>query len=430
MGGLATALSLARQGFNRISVYETASNLGFVGAGIQLAPNLARILDRLGVWTEIFKEAVQIRETSIREGADEYELAHVDLSDIKTKYGYPHCVGHRSSLAGQLYEGCKREKAVKFHFSIGVQDIKAWTPKPTFTAIPRNAEPYTVEADVILAADGIKSAVRTVMLKEINSDAKVTESNTAAYRIMLQRHEMEHDPELLELIDSNRVTRWIGHKRHIIAYPVQSKQIYNISSAQPDVNFAEAPSASYTTKGSKEQMLKVYHDFSPKVLKMLNLVPEGEVCEWRLRVHGPLETWVHGQVALVGDACHPTLPHLNQGAAQAIEDGAVIAVCLARLPSTKSEDIYKALKVYEEVRKDRAYTIVDLATQSGLALHLGEGAAKEKRDKAFKDAKDSGGKLPDRWADADVQKMVFGTDIWKKAEDDFDQLFQRVSPRL
>ncbi|KAF2093227.1 FAD/NAD(P)-binding domain-containing protein [Rhizodiscina lignyota] len=427
MGGLACALSLAKQGFTRISVYETASNLGFVGAGIQLAPNLARILDRLGVWADIFKEAVEIRETSIREGADEHELAHVDLSDIEAKYGYPHSVGHRSSLAGQLFEGCKGEKAITFHFSTGAEEIKRWSSPPSFTAVPRNAEPYTVEADIILAADGIKSAVRTSMLKEINCDAQITDSKTAAYRIMLHRHQLEHDPELLELIDSNRVTRWIGEKRHIIAYPVSSKQIYNISSAQPDANFAEAPSVTYTTKGSKEAMLDVFHDFSPKVLRMLDLVPEGEVCEWRLRIHAPLPTWVHGEVALVGDACHPTLPHLNQGAAQAVEDAAVLGVCLAKLPSTKPEDIYKALRVYEKVRMDRAYLLVDMATQSGRALHLGEGTAKEERDKAFREAKERGGKLPDRWADADVQKMIFGTDIWKKAEDEFDELFGAVS---
>ncbi|KAF9024238.1 hypothetical protein BDZ89DRAFT_1114708 [Hymenopellis radicata] len=98
--------------------------------------------------------------------------------------------------------------------------------------------------------------------------------------------------------------------------------------------FAEAPSATYTTKGSKKQMLKVFSDFCPMIQRMLDFVPEGEVCEWKMRVHAPLPTWVHHQVTLVGDACHPTLPHLAQGAAQAIEDAAVLSVVLSMMRTT------------------------------------------------------------------------------------------------
>jgi salicylate hydroxylase len=158
---------------------------------------------------------------------------------------------------------------------------------------------------------------------------------------------------------------------------------------------------------------------------MLNMVPEGEVCEWKLRVHAPLPTWVHGNMALVGDACHPTLPHLAQGAAQAIEDGAVLGVVLGKLPDTSAESINKALKVYEELRKSRAEGLVALAAANGKEMHLGDGAAKEARDAAFKAIREGteGAKVPDRWADADVQKMIYGCDIWKEAEEQFDTLF-------
>lgn len=111
MGGLATALSLAKAGHKNITVYEHASNLGFVGAGIQLAPNMAKILDKMGVWSQIAAEAVQCANTSIREGASDKELGYVDLGYVKEKYGYPHMVGHRASLAAGLYEGCQRSQA-------------------------------------------------------------------------------------------------------------------------------------------------------------------------------------------------------------------------------------------------------------------------------------------------------------------------------
>lgn len=336
-------------------------------------------------------------------------------------------VGHRASLANGLFEGCKKQPAIKFHFSIDADQIQAFGPQPSFTAIPRDGSgPYRIEADVILAADGIKSKARAAMLERLGINVGIKDTNQAAYRIMIHKDQIRDDPELLALINSNRVTRWIGEKRHIIAYAVSNNNIYNLSTTQPDNNFAAATNATYTTRGSKSAMLGVFSDFCPMVQRMLNYVPEGEVCEWKLRVHDPLPTWVHESVALVGDACHPTLPHLAQGAAQAIEDGAVLAVVLSRLPNTKPEAINKALRVYEMVRKDRAYALVDLASASGRALHLGEGAAKEERDKQFAALKQGKGPVPDKWADANVQKEIYGFDCTKVAEESFEEMYNSL----
>ena len=325
-----------------------------------------------------------------------------------------------------MYEGCKREKSITFYFSTAIGKVQSWGPRPHFEAIPRTSTPYEVTCDILLAADGVKSTVRDQMLRANNISAAIIDTGQAAYRIMLTREEMQHDPELLALLDSEAVTRWIGEKRHIIAYPVSNKQIYNISTLQPDNNFAAAPSVTYTTQGSKPQMQQVFADFCPKVRRMLDLVPDGEVCEWKLRVHEPLPTWVHHQTALVGDACHATLPHMAQGAAQAIEDGAVLGVVLAKLPETSPEAVHKALKVYEAVRMGRAYQLVELAAANGRAMHLGEGAAKEERDRQFAALKSGKGPVPDKWADADVQRMVYGQDIMKIAEDDFERIYASV----
>ncbi|TVY12946.1 FAD-dependent monooxygenase OpS4, partial [Lachnellula arida] len=242
------------------------------------------------------------------------------------------------------------------------------------------------------------------------------------------REQMARDADLLALLDAEAVTRWIGERRHIIAYPVSNKSIYNLSTAQPDVNFAAAPSETYTTKGSKEVMLDVFRDFCPLVQKMLNMVPEGEVCEWKLRIHEPLDTWIEGSMALVGDACHPTLPHMAQGAAQAIEDGGVIGAVLAQLADASPESINKALRVYEKIRKERAEILVELAAASARGLHLGEGKAKEERDRMFRELREKGGKapVPDKWADADVQKMVYGVDCVKIAREQFTDLCNSI----
>ncbi|CAA9963427.1 hypothetical protein PTMSG1_06795 [Pyrenophora teres f. maculata] len=420
MGGLAAALSLAKAGHKNITIYENAPGMGFVGAGIQLAPNMARILDKLDCWGPIRDEAVQCANTSIREGSTDKELGYVDLAYVQQKYGYPHMVGHRASLANGLYEGCKKESGITFKLGSNISDV-CFSAKPTFKVTPTqgNGEAYQVECDILLGADGVKSSTRVAMLKELGHTGAARDSGQAAYRIMLNRDQMENDPELLKLIDSDTVTRWIGEKKHIIAYPIHNKQIYNLSTAQPDTSFAGAPDAQYTTKGSKKAMLKVYDDFCPMIHRMLNLVPEGEVVEWKLRVHDPLITWVHGTSALVGDACHPTLPHMAQGAAQAIEDGAVLGVVLApkRIADGKPETIERALRLYERLRKPRAEALVELAAENGRAMHLGTGKAKEERDKIFAALKSGSGKVPDKWADADIQAQVYGVDVIAEAEE-------------
>ncbi|KAI0387693.1 FAD/NAD(P)-binding domain-containing protein [Hypomontagnella monticulosa] len=430
MGGLACALAFAKKGFKNIDVYETASNLGFVGAGIQLAPNMARVLDRWGCWDGIRAEATNVTSSSIREGSTNKELVHVAMPDIEEKYGYPHCTGHRASLAGGLYEGCKKEPAIKFHFSTALSSVTTFGPdKVVFIAQPRNGEAYEVETDVLLGSDGIKSAVRTSMLRTLNISAEVEDTGQAAYRIMLPRSQMETDPELLELLDADCALRWIGEKRHIVAYPISNHTIYNLSTCQPDVNFAAAPSITYTTRGSKPEMLKVYADFGPIVQKMLNMVPEGEVCEWRLRSHKPLDTWILGGVALVGDACHPTLPHLSQGAAMAIEDAAVLAEVVSRAPGAGAdrEALSKALKVYELLRKDHTSILVDLAASSARTLHLGEGKAKEERDRQFAMAKEKGTPIPDKWASPEVQHMIYSYDCVKEAQEKFEELYATLA---
>ncbi|KAF2143096.1 uncharacterized protein K452DRAFT_15523 [Aplosporella prunicola CBS 121167] len=425
MGGLTAALAFARQGFAHIDVYELASNLGFVGAGIQLAPNMARILDQLGCWEEIEREAVDVQETSIRQGSSDEELAHVDLRYIRRDYDKPHMVGHRSTLAGGIYKACQRYAAIKFHFATALEDVLAWSPRPKLRFAPRNAARFDVEADVVLAADGVKSITRTRMLSALDASADIVDTGQAAYRIMLSRDVMAADASLLELVDSNAVTRWIGEKRHIIAYPVSGGQIYNLSTIQPDTHFAAAPSITYTTRGSKTDMLAVFADFCPRVQRMLNLVKEDEVCEWKLRVHAPLPAWSHGGVALMGDACHPTLPHLNQGAAQAIEDAACLAVVLAKTPSSAPEDLARALRVYEKLRRARATELVELAAASGRALHLGEGAAKEERDRKFRALKEGRGDggVPDKWADRATQEGIYRHDVVAVAEGEFERVW-------
>lgn len=148
----------------------------------------------------------------------------------------------------------------------------------------------------------------------------------------------------------------------MVAYPISGRSIYNISTTQPDVNFAPTLSATYTSQGSESTMLSVYGNFYPLVLRMLDLAPDEEVCEWKLHVHDPLPTWVQGSFALLRDACHPTLPYLGQGAAQGIKNSAILSIFLSTLPDAFLITINKTLPAFEKARKGRAEHLVHLAT--------------------------------------------------------------------
>jgi salicylate hydroxylase len=159
-----------------------------------------------------------------------------------------------------------------------------------------------VRGDVVIGADGIKSTIRSQLLED--STIKAVATGDAAYRIMLPREIMEKDPELKELIDEPQATRWLGPSRHIIAYPVRKHELYNVVLLHPDGHGVQE---SWTTKGSKQEMVDNYNGWDSKVRKLIDLVDDDEVLEWKLCLHHPLRTWTRGSVALIGDACHPML---------------------------------------------------------------------------------------------------------------------------
>ena len=159
-----------------------------------------------------------------------------------------------------------------------------------------------VQGDVVLGADGIKSFVRGKILGDAADVAIPT--GDATFRAILPRKAMESDPELRPYIDELKAHRWVGPGCHIISYPIKKHEMYNMVMVHPDRGGVEE---SWTTKGSKSDVLREYDGWDPTLVKMLKLVPEGDVLEWKLCTHLPLKTWVKGSCALLGDACHPML---------------------------------------------------------------------------------------------------------------------------
>jgi len=421
MGGLSAALALSRRGFTDITVFELSSKLAEVGAGINITPNLARLLDRFGVFNIIRQEGVAITAANILQSRNDDLLSFVRYSYMEKEFGYPFFVAHRATLQKALITGCQQSGVINFKLGMTVTRIDFDNSR--LQVVPSQSPQSSaqwIRGDLIIAADGVKSPTRACMLARLDINDEVEDTGQAAYRIMIRRDKVLDKPEFLEMFDGSQTFRWIGHQKLIMAYPISNHQIFNISTAHPDSNFAEAPTTSWTTRGSKERMLEIYSDFCPRVQSLLKLVPEGEVCEWKLRVHQPLPTWVDGRTALLGDACHPTLPHLAQGAAQAVEDGAVIAIVLSKISS--KEDIPKALRIYQKLRKERAEFCIAEAAANGREMHLSEAEAAD-RDRRFREASKDGGANPDKFVDKNTQQILFTHDCEQNALEVWDELW-------
>src|SRR5882762_2808491 len=167
------------------------------------------------------------------------------------------------------------------------------------------------------------------------------DTGDAAYRVMIPREKLVNRPELLKLVDESISYRWIGPGGHIMVYPIRNHQLFNMVLLHPDRRDTEE---SWTATGPKSNMLEFYSGWSPTVRALLDLVDGDQIPEWRLKIHKPLASWVEGNVALMGDACHPTLPYVAQGAAQAAEDAGVLAAVLSLIRD--EADIHIALLIY------------------------------------------------------------------------------------
>lgn len=340
---------------------------------------------------------------------------------------------HRADLHNALIEQALALPNVELRVNSTVTDVQFDPASVTL------ADDTVVQGDVVIAADGIKSTIRGHLLGE-DSPSKAIPTGDAAYRIMLTRSVMEKDPELKELVDEPQATRWLGPDRHIIAYPVRKHELFNVVLLHPDGHGVEE---SWTTKGSKQEMVDNYRGWDRRVRKLIDMVAEDEVLEWKLCLHSPLKTWIKGSVALIGDACHPMLsvsppvlsqkvyptnvpfrPYVAQGAAQAVEDAAALGVLLSTISS--KHEIPIALRAYEKSRKQRAETVQQSGSANRITLHLPDGPEQQARDEQFRLSM-TGGSNPDRWTDRETQNFLWGWDAEKAALEAWNGKFPKVA---
>ncbi len=337
--GLTAAIALARRGFS-VRLYERADMLADIGAGIQLAPNAMSVLQRLGLADALAGETVEPRALIIRDGPSGRALTAIPLrAEARARYGAPYCVIHRADLQRILSKTAQAEPKIQLRLGAKITDVRQDGDRVTFAACGE-----TVDADLLIAADGIHSTIRTATLTLPAPASPVRH----AWRTSIASSDLPTGME------RDATGLWLAAGCHLVHYPVRAgRQINLVLIATSD-------------KAAPGDLLRQLAAPASSLAGM-----DTEWIGWPLQIIDPALPWVRGRIALIGDAAHAMLPTLAQGGAQGIEDAYVLADCLAAAPERPAA----ALQRYERRRKMRVIRIANAAARTATIYGLGGLAA-------------------------------------------------------
>jgi salicylate hydroxylase len=357
IGGLSAALHLLYAGFD-VQVYEQAPRIGEIGAGIQISPNASRLLIRLGLKPAMDKVGVRPQAVHQRRWDDGRTLQRAPVGlEVETAFGAPYYHFHRGDLAELLGDAVPAERV---HCSHRLVDLE---PKGE-RVIARFENGASVKADLVVGADGIHSRVRHLLF----GPEKPRFTGCVAWRGLVPVERIRHLD--IEIASHN----WMGPDGHFVHYWVAGGQFMNVVCIAEHGTWT---SESWTSRGEVADALARYEGWHPSVRALIAAFPETFI--WALHDRLPLPRWSDGRVTLLGDACHPMLPFMAQGAAQSIEDGAALASLLKAMP----DDVPGALRRYEEVRKPRATRLQEASANNRKRFHLPDGPEQQQRDEAL-----------------------------------------------
>ncbi|PAZ15860.1 salicylate hydroxylase [Streptomyces sp. SA15] len=357
IGGLATAVSLARNG-HRVTVLERRGTFAEIGAGIQLGPNAFHALDRLGVGEGVREQAVFIDELCFMDGTTGEKVAGMELTEAyRDRFGNPYAVVHRGDLYQPLLTACQELDAVELVADASVESYEQSAAGVTV----HTTDGRTFHGAALIGADGIRSTVRAQML----GDGEPRVSGHTIYRSVIP---IEKVPEELRW---NTVTLWAGPKWHFVHYIIGGGKYLNLAVTRD--NGATVPVAG--REAERAHVLGRFPGIGTTARRLLEL---GEGWrEWVLCDRDPVPAWTDGRVALVGDAAHPMLQYAAQGACQALED----AVVLGELTETVGEDdVVQRLEKYNAARRERAGRTQLIARRMGSELYHPAGEKAEVRN--------------------------------------------------
>ena len=368
IGGLAAALALARQGFD-VKVLEQSAQLGEIGAGVQLGPNAFSAFDALGIGERARARAVYTDRILMMDAVDESEIVNMPLGEaFRRRFGNPYAVTHRADMHLSLLEGVQESGRVELLTSVHVERIEQHGDH--VIAIDREGRSHRGAA--IVGCDGVKSVVRQQF---VNDPVRVT--GHVVYRAVVDEEEF---PAELKV---NAQCLWAGPDCHVVHYPLREGHQYNLV-----VTFhSRKPEEWGVTDGSRDEVLSYFQGIGRKPRQLLDLPKSWR--RWATADREPIDKWSFGRVTLLGDAAHPMMQYLAQGACMAMED----AVTLGEALKAERGDLERGFVRYEQARVTRTARVVLMTREMGRIYHA-RGVERLVRNDLFK------GRTPERYYDA------------------------------
>ena len=344
IGGLAAALALLKRGFD-VEVYEQASALKEVGAGLQLSANCNRALYQLGLGEELQRLSCEATGKEIRlwSSGDTWKLFDLGPQSV-ARYGYPYFTVYRPDLLAVLAAGVRAEKPDAIHLGARSRGFEQDADGVTLLL-----EAGAARGDVLIGADGVHSNIRQSLFGTDRPEF----TGLMAWRGVIP---MERLPERMRRMVG---TNWVGPGGHIVHYPLRAGQLMNFVGVRERGDWQVE---SWSVAGRVDETLADFTGWHEDIQLMIRAIDVPY--KWALMHRAPLPKWSVGRVSLLGDACHSTLPFLAQGAAMAIEDGFILARALEACA-----DAEVALGRYEEARRARTTRMVEGAAANSKRFH-------------------------------------------------------------
>ena len=360
IGGLCAASALAQKGF-QVDVFEQAQELGDVGAGLQLSPNAMLGLSTLGVKERIHTAGFEPLRAAFRDyRSGKIELSVALKSNMEASYGQPYYHIHRADLHSILSRRAL-ELGVNIHLG---SEITALSQSDKKAHLSNKNKDF--DGIALIGADGIHSAVHAHLIGK--SSPKFT--GNVAWRGLVP----------VAAVSDNMIppdaTVWMGPRRHLVTYYVRGGKLINFVAVEERKNWTED---GWNIPGDIDELRQAFARWDAPVVDLLSACEECYL--WGLFDHAPLPTWVKGRIALLGDACHPMLPFVAQGAAMAIEDAIMLAENLS-----KDRPVDVGLKAYETARKPRTTRIQSISRSNARLYHHSSIPARYIRKFKFKAA--------------------------------------------
>jgi salicylate hydroxylase len=346
LGGLTAALALLRKGF-QVQVFEQAARLGEVGAGLQLAPNSTRVLENLGLGAALaaVSSAPAGKEIRLWNSGQTWKLFDLGRLAIE-QYGHPYYTLYRPDLHRVLVEAV--EAASPGAIVLGAR-CTGYSQTPGGVDL-HFADGARASGDILIGADGVHSCIR----RQLAGDHVATFSGCLAWRGVIAAEKLPQ--HLRRPVGTN----WVGPGGHVIHYPLRRDELVNfVGIVERDDWTVE----SWTAAGTTAECAADFAGWNSDVHTLIASIDQPY--KWALMTREPLADWCDGRVSLLGDACHPTLPFLAQGAGMAIEDGAVLARCIDETPG----DPARALLRYQAARTERTAKIVRGSAEAAKRFH-------------------------------------------------------------